>query len=385
MCATSNSKVRRPFVSLARSNAPYTDELHEAACRVIDSGRYLHGPETEAFESELAAFCGVSCGIGVSNGLDALRLIVRAAIELGRLHPGDEVIYPANTYIASVLPLTEFGLVPVGIDPDPVTFNLDMTSLPALITERTRAVMAVHLYGNPCWDYEAARMLAERGIMIIEDNAQAIGARAATPGLGGSHFTGGLGHAAAHSFYPTKNLGAIGDAGAVTTDDHKLADTIRALANYGSDRRYHNIYTGYNCRLDELQAAMLRVKLRHLDEVTARRRTVARIYSATINNPLIKTPAMMPGCVQVWHQYPLRSPKRDQLKEWLDQCGIATDIHYAVPPHRQPCYSDTHTGLFWRLYPLTDRIAGQLLSLPIADLNDAEAAEVAEAVNAFSL
>lgn len=381
MCAASNSKRQRAFVSLARTNAPYADELHQAAARVIDSGRYLHGPETEAFESELSTLCGVNHTVGVSNGLDALRLIVRAAIELGRLRPGDEVIYPANTYIASVLPLTEFGLVPVGIDPNPVTFNLDMTILPDLLTKRTRAVMAVHLYGNPCWDAEAARYMAERGIMIIEDNAQAIGARTDTPGLNGSYLTGGLGHAAAHSFYPTKNLGALGDAGAVTTDDIELADTIKALANYGSDRRYHNIYTGYNCRLDELQAAMLRVKLRHLDEVTSRRRTVARIYSATITNPMIQTPAMMPGCVQVWHQYPIRSPKRNELRDWLDSCGIATDIHYAVPPHRQPCYS----GADSRLYPLTDRIAAQLLSLPIADLNDAEAAEVAEAVNAFSL
>ncbi|MDE5797298.1 MAG: DegT/DnrJ/EryC1/StrS family aminotransferase, partial [Muribaculaceae bacterium] len=187
---------------------------------------------------------------------------------------------------------------------------------------------------------------------------------------------------AAHSFYPTKNLGALGDAGAVTTDDKELADTIKALANYGADKRYHNIYTGYNCRLDEIQAAMLRVKLRHLDEVTSRRRTIARIYNTTITHPLVQTPAMMPGCVQVWHQYPIRSPKRNELKEWLDNCGIATDIHYAVPPHRQPCYTDRADK---RLYPLTDRIASQLLSLPIADLNDAEAAEVAKAVNAFSL
>lgn len=382
MCAVSNSKSRRPFVSLARTNAPYAEELHEAAARVIDSGRYLHGHETEAFENELASLCGVKRAIGVSNGLDALRLIIRAAIELGRLRPGDEIIYPANTYIASVLPLTEFGLIPVGIDPDPATFNLDMSILPDIINGRTRAIMAVHLYGNPCWDAEAARFMADRGIMIIEDNAQAIGARTDTPGLNGSHITGGLGHAAAHSFYPTKNLGALGDAGAVTTDDTELADTIKALANYGSDRRYHNIYTGYNCRLDELQAAMLRVKMRHLSEITSRRRTVAHIYNTNIVHPLVQTPAMMPGCVQVWHQYPIRSPKRDELKEWLEQCGVATDIHYAVPPHRQPCYAGKAGN---RLYPLTDRIASQLLSLPIADLTDTEAAEVAKAVNAFSL
>ncbi|MDE5876138.1 MAG: DegT/DnrJ/EryC1/StrS family aminotransferase [Muribaculaceae bacterium] len=382
MCAVSNNKPKHPFISLARTNAQYAEELREAAARVIDSGRYLHGHETEAFERDLALLCGVKQAIGVSNGLDALRLIVRAAIELGRLRPGDEVIYPANTYIASVLPLTEFGLKPVGLDPDAATFNLDMSILPDIITERTRAVMVVHLYGNPCWDSDAAKFMADRGIMIIEDNAQAIGARTDTPGLNGNYVTGGLGHVAAHSFYPTKNLGALGDAGAVTTDDTELADTIKALANYGSDRRYHNIYTGYNCRLDEIQAAMLRVKLRHLDEITSRRRTVARIYNNSINNPLVQTPAMMPGCVQVWHQYPVRSPKRDKLREWLDQCGIATDIHYAVPPHRQPCYADKGDS---RLYPLTDRIASQLLSLPIADLNDKEAAEVAEAVNAFSL
>lgn len=367
-------------MSLARTNAPWAAELREAACRVIDSGHYLHGPETKAFESELAQLCGTAHAVGVSNGLDALRLIVRAAIETGRLKPGDEVVYPANTYIASVLPLTEFGLRPVGMDPDPRTFNLDLATVEAAASPRTRAVMAVHLYGNPCWDSEAARRLHERGVFIIEDNAQAIGAQAATPGLNGTLTTGGLGHAAAHSFYPTKNLGALGDGGAVTTGDAQLAEAVRALANYGSDRRYHNIYTGYNCRLDEIQAAMLRVKLRHLGEVTAQRRQVAQTYNDNIRNPQVQLPALLKDTVQVWHQYPVRSKRRDALREWLAARGIPTDIHYAVPPHRQPCYSGVLTGR----WPLTDLIASQLLSLPIADLTADEAREVAEAVNAFN-
>lgn len=369
-----------PFLSLGRSNAPWADELRQAASRVIDSGQYLHGPETEAFEQELAQLCGTTHAVGTSNGLDALRLIIRAAIETGRLRPGDEIIYPANTYIASVLPITEFGLLPIPLDPDPTTFGLDMHRAAAQAGPRTRAVMTVHLYGNPAWDNHAARELDRKGILIIEDNAQAIGAQAATNGLNATRTTGGLGHIAAHSFYPTKNLGALGDAGAVTTSDPQLAQAVRALSNYGSDRRYHNIYTGYNCRLDELQAAMLRVKLRHLPQITEQRRHIARIYSSTITNPLVKLPAILPGTVQVWHQYPVLSPCRDRLKEWLAQQGISTDIHYAVPPHHQPCYQ----GIINTPCPVTDRMAASLLSLPIADLTDAEALHVANTINRFT-
>lgn len=369
-----------PFLDLRRSTAPMADELHEAARRVIDSGRFLHGPETELFESELAAFCGSRHAVGVSNGLDAIRLITRALIELGRLRPADKVVVPANTYIASILPLTEFGLVPVPVEPSESSFCLDLRRLAHDLPEGTKAVMAVHLYGNPCWDGQAARELASRGVIIIEDNAQAIGAKSVSPGLGGSHTTGALGHAAAHSFYPTKNLGALGDAGAVTTDDPLLADTIRALANYGSDRRYHNIYTGYNCRLSELQAAMLRVKLRHLAGITLQRQKAAQAYSAAITNHLVATPAIMPGATQVWHQYPVLSPRRDELRKWLTDNGVATDIHYAVPPHLQPCYA----GKLGGPYPVTERIASRILSLPIADIYPTEAEAIAAIINQFS-
>lgn len=367
-----------PFLNLAETTARYSREIHEAVARVIDSGRYLNGEATSRFESALATSCGADYAIGTSNGLDAIRLIVRAAIETGRLSPGDEVICPANTYIASVIPFREFGFRIRLVEPDTVTMNLNPARALEAAGPRTRCLMAVHLYGYPCWSEELNR-LAGRGIFIIEDNAQAIGARSATPGLRGTHITGGLGHAAAFSFYPTKNVGALGDAGAVTTSDKELADAVRALANYGSDRRYHNIYCGYNCRLDEIQAAILEVKLRHLDEESCRRNAAARLYAESITNPAITLPCVKQGDTHVWHQYVIRTPHRDALKTYLAGRGIMTDIHYAVPPHLQPCFA----GQFSAELPITERLASEVLSLPIANMTESNILRIAEALNAW--
>lgn len=368
-----------PFLSLKKSNSPYMEELLDAACRVVESGWYLNGPEIRAFEQELAAATGAACAIGVSNGLDAMRLIFRALMEAGRLRPGDGVMVNANTYIASILPLTEFGLTPVLIEPDTATFGIDWQAAlaraenPRAGDPPLRGLLTVHLYGNPSWDETAAERLRSLGCAIVEDNAQAIGASV------NGRPTGNLGDAAAFSFYPTKNIGALGDAGAVATDDPALADAVRALANYGSDRRYHNIYRGYNCRLDEIQAAMLRVKLRHLDEITSARQLTAGLYRQLIANPGIKLPAILENSVQVWHQFPILAERRDELREYLQSHGIQTDIHYAVPPHLQPCYA----GYFHESLPLTERLADMLVSLPIADMEDDDVRRISETINRF--
>lgn len=369
-----------PFLDLKDTTSPYAGRLIEAAVRVIESGRFLAGSETALFEQELADYCGAAHCVGVSNGLDAIRLILRGWMEMGLLHEGDEVIAPANTYIASLLPIIELGLRPVLAPPSDTTLNLDLERVEEFITPATRAVMLVHLYGTPCWDEDICRRLHDRGLLLIEDNAQSIGALAATPGLSGSRHTGALGDAAAISFYPTKNLGALGDGGAVLTSDPDLAATVRALANYGCDRRYHNIYTGYNNRLDEIQAAFLRVKLPMLDEETERRREIAAIYDANITNPLVRRPEIIAGTRQVWHQYVVRCRERDPLREHLAERGVATDIHYAVPPHRQPCLEDRfgHESL-----RITEELAHSLISLPIANVNASQALTISSIINDF--
>ena len=365
------------FLDMRRVNAPFEDETIEALRRVVESGRYLHGPETEAFEHELALATGTPMAIGVSNGLDAIRLILRALILNGRLKPGDGVIVPANTYIASVLPITEMGLRPVLVEPDERTLNLDW-KLAEGAADRDpgiRAVMAVHLYGSPCWDPVIAPRLMERGLLLVEDNAQAIGATIAD----GRH-TGALGHAAAFSFYPTKNVGALGDAGAVTTADPQLAATIRALANYGSDTRYHNIYRGYNCRLDETQAAILRIRLRSLGRISAERRARAAVMTAILRGHThVMAPEWHSGAV--WHQYVVRVPggRRDAFRAYMLDRGIQTDIHYAVPPHLQPCYH----GLAASPLHITERLAGEYVSLPIASTTLGEAVRIAHTASLF--
>ena len=369
-----------PFLDLAFANAPYMDELKAAACEVIERGRYLHSAQTELLEQEIAQLCQARHCVSVSNGLDALRLILRAYKEMGMLHDGDEVIVPANTYVASVLAVSDNQLVPVLCDPREDTMNLDSRLLEGLITPRTRAVMPVHLYGTPCWDETLKQVAREHDLLIIEDNAQAIGAASSVPGLNGTSITGGLGHAAGISFYPTKNLGALGDGGAVVTNDDELAMVVRALANYGSDRRYHNIYKGYNCRLDEIQAAMLRVKLRHLEEENVTRYNIARAYSAAISNPKVKTPDFIEGTKQIWHQYVVRVRQRDDFRNYLAEHGVGTDIHYATPAHRQPCYQDLpHVALL-----VTDCLADEVVSLPIAHpITPDDARVIADIINRY--
>jgi len=360
-----------PFLSLKEQNAPYIAEMQEAATRVIASGWYLHGPETKAFERELAAYCGAAWCVAVSNGLDALRLTLRAWVLMGKLHPGDGVLVAANTYIASVLAITDAGLTPVLVEPDLLTMNLSAAATRDAITAGVKAMMIVHLYGNPCWNEKLHALAQENNLLVIEDNAQAIGARASSFGIASdSRITGAIGHAGCFSFYPTKNIGALGDAGAVTGFDPELQRTIRALSNYGSEQRYVNEYQGFNCRMDELQAAMLRVKLRHIEEETARRNRIAAIYESAIDNPEIIKPVIQPDATHVWHQYVVRCKNRDKVREYLAAHGIATDIHYPTPPHLQQCYLGKlrHGSL-----PLTTQLSREVLSLPIGSVTPEQA------------
>lgn len=353
-----------PHLDLKLVNEPYLEELQAAAARVIASGRYIGGGEVERLENAVALRCGVPHAVGVANGLDALRLILMAYKVMGMLADGDEVIVPANTYIASFLAVSQAGLVPVAVDPDPVTMNLTASGVRDALTERTKGVMPVHLYGRVAWSDELARVATDHRLLVVEDCAQALGARSGVAGLFDSRMAGGLGHAAGISFYPTKNLGALGDGGMVLTHDAELARTVRALANYGSTERYHNQYIGLNSRLDPIQAAMLMVKINHLDEVNRRRAEIARKYSSGVVNPLIELPLMPAGdgleCV--WHQYVVRVPEhRDRMKLYLDARGVGTDVHYPCPPHLQPCYRELkHSPL-----PVAERLAGEVLSLPI--------------------
>ena len=373
-----------PFLDLKALDTPYRDELKAAVCAVIDSGRYIGGVEVENFEHTLATAIGTQYAVGVSNGLDALRLSLRAAIELGYISHGDGVVVAANTYIASILAITDNDLRPILVEPSANTYNLDTSLIDEAIDDaaahgiNVTAIMPVHLYGRTCWDAKLAKTIDRHHLFVIEDNAQAIGAQSETPGILGTHVTGGLGHIGAFSFYPTKNIGAIGDAGAIATNDERLAQTVRALANYGSDRRYHNIVCGYNCRLDTIQAAILSVRLRHLAEIIAQRQANARALDDALCNcdTIIrpKVPTYAPS--HVWHQYVVRvkprpddnnaaiAMRRAQMRHALKTTAdIATDVHYETPPHLQPCYALTlkHGPL-----PQTERLAAGVFSLPIA-------------------
>lgn len=376
------SVYKYPFLDLAQLNAPYISELKNAAASVIDSGRYVGGAQIEAFENELARAVGVEHVVAVSNGLDALRLIFKAYIELGRLAPGDEVIVPANTYIASVLAVSDAGLTPVLVEPREDTLNLDTSLIESAVTARTKAILTVHLYGRVCYDRALAEAARRHGLIVVEDNAQAIGAQSNVASPWGTTVTGSLGEAAAFSFYPTKNLGALGDAGAVSTHNAELARVVRALANYGSDRRYHNIFQGYNCRMDPVQAAFLRAKMPFLSRETNHRRELARIYHANIDNELVVRPLEMQDGDCVWHQYVVQTPCRDAFRDFLAQNGVETDVHYAVPPHRQPCYAE-YAGL---ALPVTDRIADRVVSLPISSCTSIDdAKEIAQIINRFDI
>lgn len=374
------SDKRYPFLDLGQVNGPFRAGIEEAVARVIASGRYVGGPEVEGLERELAAMTGTPYAVGVSNGLDALRMIFRAYIEMGEMHPGDEVIVPANTYVASVLAVTDCGLVPVFVEPSTATLNLDPQLVEDAVTPSTRAILTVHLYGRTSWDATLADIARRHNLRVVEDNAQAIGARSTTPGLYGGNMTGALGDAAAFSFYPTKNIGALGDAGAVTTFDPRLAATVAALRNYGSDRRYHNIYEGFNCRLDPIQAAILRVKLPRLAEENVVRAQIAAIYEEHIVNPLVTKPLYTTDGTMVWHQYIVRVADRDAFRRHMDANGVETAVHYSTPPHLQPCY-ERYAGLW---LPVTERIAREVVSLPITRCTTPDdARDIAAIVNRY--
>ena len=369
-----------PFLSLKDVTNMHGDEIREAARRVIDSGWYLQGKENEAFERHYAEYIGTKYSIGCANGLDALIWIWRAYIELGVMQPGDEVILPANTYIATHLGITENGLVPVCVEPNPRTLEIDDSLIEAAITPRTKAICIVHLYGRCACTQKILDLCAKYNLKLVEDNAQAHGCR-----FNGKR-TGSLGDAAGHSFYPGKNLGALGDAGAVTTNDEELAKAIRALANYGSQRKYVFQYTGRNSRLDEIQAAILDVKLKYLDEDTLLRQKVAAYYYEHINNPLIELPERLDDTNNVYHLFPIlvKEGKRDALHDYLADNGVGTVIHYPIPPHHQECYSREAWNIPQLQLPVTERIHNEELSLPMSPCMTQEQMEyVVNCINKF--
>ena len=365
-----------PYLDLKSINAQYRSELIEACTRVIDSGWYIAGNELTQFEQDFATYCGTKYCIGVANGLDALILTLRAWIELGRLQPGDEIIVPANTYIASILAISANGLHPVLIEPDEASFNVCASNIRPAISSKTRAILPVHLYGQLA-DMPAIIALAkEYGLLVLEDAAQAHGAAIC------GKKAGSWGDAAGFSFYPGKNLGALGDAGAITTEDAELAQTVRALRNYGSHEKYKNLFKGVNSRLDEIQAAMLRVKLLKLESETQHRRVLANIYLQNIHHPGVVLPRINNAQQHVWHLFVIRCSQREALQQHMIASGIQTQIHYPIPPHRQQAYREWNAQSF----PLTETLHQEVLSLPIGPtLNEHDALQVVNAVNGFTI
>ena len=349
------------FLDLQKTNSQYQSDLKKVANEVIDSGWYLLGERVHAFENELANYIDSSNAIGVGNGLDALRLIFKAYIEMGIMHKGDEVIVPANTYIASVFAISDNGLLPVFVEPDIHTLNMDISLIEKHITSKTKAILVVHLYGRTCWSKQLEAISEKFQLKIVEDNAQAIGAE--WNGIK----TGNLGDAAGFSFYPGKNLGALGDAGAVTTNDDDLAPVIRTLANYGSSVKYINNYQGLNSRLDEIQAAFLSVKLKYLDKENSIRRKFASSYLNQIKNASIIFPEFPKDEKEhVWHLFVIRTDARDKLQKYLLENGVQTLIHYPIPPHKQKAYE-----LYNHLsFPITEKIHNEVLSLPLSAVMD---------------
>ncbi|MBB1474346.1 DegT/DnrJ/EryC1/StrS aminotransferase family protein [Shewanella sp. SG41-3] len=363
-----------PFLDLKAINQQYQAELKEACARVIDSGWYIMGKELEAFEKEFASYCGSSKAIGVANGLDALILTFRAWKELGKLKDGDEVIVPANTYIASILAISENKLIPVLVEPDPATFNLTAKNIAKSITPKTKVILPVHLYGQISPMEEIMQLAKQHKLLVLEDCAQAHGAM-----IEGKK-AGTWGDAGAFSFYPGKNLGALGDAGAVTTDDEELIDVISALRNYGSHEKYKNKYKGVNSRLDEIQAAMLRVKLQHLDRETEIRKQVALKYLQGINNPLLVLPEISNSEGHVWHLFVIKTPKREQLSKYLSENGVQSLIHYPTPPHKQLAYKELQDIS----YPIAETIHDQVLSIPLSStISEVEIEIVINILNSF--
>ena len=353
----------------------HADEIHSAVRRVVDGGWYLQGEENEAFCREYAAFIGTRFCVGCGNGLDALTLILRAYKELGIMHDGDEVIVPANTYIATILAITENRLVPVLVEPRIDTFQIDDRLIERAVTPRTRAVMIVHLYGRCAYTDVIGDICRRHSLKLIEDNAQAHGCRY------GDRRTGSLGDAAAHSFYPGKNLGALGDGGAVTTNDEELARMVKSIGNYGSSRKYVFDYQGRNSRLDEVQAAVLRVKLKYLDTDNTRRREMAMEYIGRVDNRLLVLPSEDYCRHSVHHIFPALCNRRDELQNYLLDNGVQTMIHYPIPPHRQRCYAAGMAGLS---FPVTERIHSEELSLPLNQvLTNGERERIIELLNGF--
>ncbi len=345
------------FLDLQKINLQYQKEIEEAILRIYRGGWYVLGKEVESFESALANYCSVKNVIGLANGLDALRLILKAYIEMGVMQEGDEVIVPANTYIASILAITDNRLNPVLVEPDINTFNIDFEKIEEKITAKTKAIMVVHLYGRVCWSEKLEELAKKHNLKIIEDNAQGIGAE--WKGLK----TGALGDAAGFSFYPGKNLGALGDAGAVSTNDDDLAKVIRALGNYGSKQKYVNIYQGLNSRLDEIQAAVLNIKLKYLEQENEKRREIVEFYSNSIKNDKIILPEIPYNSKEhVWHLYVIRSNNRNELQKYLFQNEIETLIHYPIPAHKQRAFVEMNC----LDYPITEVIHNEVLSLPIS-------------------
>lgn len=365
-----------PFLDLKAINNQYRQKLIEAATRVIDSGWYIRGQEVESFEKEFATYCGTQYCIGVANGLDALILILRAWKELGQLKEGDEVIVPANTYIASILAITENRLTPILVEPDINTYNIDPNLIEQAITPKTKAILAVHLYGQLA-NMPAILDIAQRNnLLVLEDAAQAHGASF------NGRKAGNWGDAAGFSFYPGKNLGALGDAGAVTTNNEELAHTIRAISNYGSHRKYENLYQGVNSRLDEIQAALLRVKLTYLDEETAARRDIAKIYLKKVNLGYITFPKIEHEDAHVFHIFLIRTKNRDRLQKFLTNNAINTIIHYPIPPHLQSAYINFHFNQ--RVLPITEKIHSSCLSLPFSPtMNLAEVNRVTDVLQTY--
>lgn len=364
-----------PFLDLKAINSQYRDELITACTRVIDSGWYINGNELEQFELDFASYCGTKHAIGVANGLDALTLTLRAWKELGKLQDGDEVIVPSNTYIASILAINANNLIPILVEPDITTYNICPDKIQAAITHKTKAILPVHLYGRLA-DMPAITDIAKRhNLLVLEDSAQAHGAN-----IDGKK-AGSWGDASGFSFYPGKNLGALGDAGAITTNDDELANILRALRNYGSHEKYKNLFQGVNSRLDEVQAAMLKAKLRHLDKEITHRRKVAAAYIEGIDNPAMILPSQQ-NKNHVWHVFVIRCEQRDALQNYLAENGVQTLIHYPIPPHRQQAYEEWNN----LSYPISEKIHKEVLSLPISPVLKLESIiKIVELCNKFEL
>lgn len=375
-----NVKAMVEFLGIKKITAKYADELHEAVNRVFDSGSYIQGEENKKFEVNYAKYIGTKYCVGCANGLDALNWILRAYIELGRINKGDEVIVPANTFIATILAITDNGLKPVLVEPTWENLEIDVNKIEQAITSKTKAIMIVHLYGRCAYTEKLGEICKKHNLYLFEDNAQAHGCA-----FNGKR-TGSLGDAGAHSFYPGKNLGAFGDAGAVTTSDEDVATAIRSLANYGSTRKYVFKYVGRNSRLDEMQAAVLDVKLRHIDDDNAYRQKIAAYYYEHINNPLITLPVQLSDENNVYHLFPIFCAHRDKLQEYLTKNEIGTIIHYPIPPHKQECYAKEAWNIPQLSLPITERIANEELSLPMSPvMTEDEVKEVVNALNSFAL